>query len=240
MLAYRPDATLAHRLDPRSKLLVQVGFAAAAFAHTTPRGLAVLSVFALLALTAAGIGVLEALVAYRYVFPFLLVAPVLGALTFGPPWVRPGDAVEPALAGYRVLLVLFVSAAYVRSTPVRDSQAALQRLVPGRAGRLAALGVGIVFRFMPALRRDLLTIREAMTARLGDERPVHERMELLTATGLTRAFGRADRLALALQARCLSWNPTVPALAFSRSDWLALALGVGFLLVGLLPLVPGG
>lgn len=240
MLAYTPDTTLAHRLDPRSKLLVQVGFAAAAFAYTTPRGLAVLSVLAALALGAAGVGLLRALSAYRFVFPFLLVAPLLGMVTFGPPWIQFEGAIEPALASYRVLLVLLVSAAYVRSTPVRDSQAAIQRLVPGRPGRILTLGVGLVFRFVPALKRDLFAIRDAMAVRLGDERKLHERMHLLTATGLSRAFGRADRLALALQARCLSWNPTMPALRFSWADWPVCLLGLVLLVAGLLPLLPGG
>ncbi|MFB6169912.1 MAG: energy-coupling factor transporter transmembrane protein EcfT [Haloarculaceae archaeon] len=240
MFEYVPGTSLAHRLDPRSKLLVQVGFAAAAFVYTTPRGLAVLSVLALLALRSAGVRLRDALAAYRFVFPFLLAAPLLAMVTLGPPWLRPRDAVVPALSSYRVLLVLFVSAAYVRSTPVRDSQAALGRLLPGRFGRVLALGVGIVFRFVPALRRDLYAIRDAMAARLGTERPLHERMARLTATGLSRAFGRADRLALAMQARCLSWNPTLPRLAFSRADVPVALLGAGLLVAALVSLLPGG
>jgi biotin transport system permease protein len=41
-------------------------------------------------------------------------------------------------------------------------------------------------------------------------------------TGLRRVFFRSDRLALALRARCFSWNPTLPPLAFSRLDYPAL------------------
>lgn len=46
MLTYEPGDTLAHRLDPRTKLAVQVAFAAAGFAHTTPAGLVALGVVA--------------------------------------------------------------------------------------------------------------------------------------------------------------------------------------------------
>jgi biotin transport system permease protein len=52
--------------------------------------------------------------------------------------------------------------------------------------------------------------------------------------GLTRAFERADRLAVALQARCFAWNPTLPALAFERADYPVLAAGVA---LGLAPAV---
>lgn len=239
MFAYSPGRSVVHRLDPRTKLLVQTGFAVAAFAHTTPRGLALLSVLTLLVLLAATVDPLEALWAYRFVFPFLLVGPLVAALTLGPPWLRPSDAVGPLLASYRVLLVLLVGAAYVRTTSVRESEAAITWLLPGRVGRVLGLGVGLVFRFLPVLRRDLLAIREAMAARLGEERPLHERIRLLTTTGLSRAFGRADRLALAMQARCLSWNPTLPELRFGRRDLLPVLLGTGLFLAGLLPFLPG-
>ena len=233
MFAYSPGDSVVHRLDPRTKLLVQVGFAAAAFAYTTPRGLAVLTVLALAGLFAAGIDPVQALWSYRFVFPFLLLGPLVTAVTLGPPWIRPADAIVPLLASYRVVLVLLVSAAYVRTTAVRESQAAITSLVPGRVGRTLGLGVGLVFRFLPVIRRDLLAIRDGMAARLGDERPLRERIQLFTTTGLTRVFGRADRLALALQARCLSWNPTMPTLQFTRLDVVPLLLGVGLLLASL-------
>ena len=227
-LSYAPGDSLAHRLDPRSKLLVQVGFAAAAFAHTTPRGLAALTVLAAGSLRLAGGGPGD-LWAYRVALPFLLVAPVVAGATLGDPWVRVDRAADTALASYRVLLVLVVAAAYVRSTPVRDSRAAVQYAVPGRPGRLLAAGVGLVFRFLPLLKRDLLTARDAMRARLGAELPVRDRMRIVAVAGIDRAFGRADRLGTALAARCFAWNPTLPRLAFGRADAVALAVGVGLL-----------
>lgn len=239
MFQYSPGATVVHRLDPRTKLLVQGGFATVAFAYTTPRGLAALTAVTLFALLVAEVDPRAALWSYRFVFPFLLFGPAVAAVTLGSPWIRPSDAVVPLLSSYRVLLVLLVGAIYVRTTPVRESQAAIQALVPGRVGRVLGLGVGLVFRFLPVLRRDLLTVRDAMAARLGSERPLTDRIRLLTTTGLSRAFGRADRLALALSARCLSWNPTLPELRFSRLDLLPLLLGATLLVAGLVPLLPG-
>jgi biotin transport system permease protein len=239
MLVFRHGTSIAHRLDPRTKLLVQAGFAAAAFAYTTPRGLILLTGLTLLTLLAAEIDPREAIWAYRFILPFLVVGPIVAAATLGPPWFRPAAAIGPALASYRVLLVVLVGAAYVRTTPVRDTQAAIVRLLPGKPGRVLGLGIGLVFRFLPVVRRDLLTIRDAMAARLGSERPVHERMQLLTTTGLVRAFGRADRLALALQARCLAWNPTLPAICFTRRDVVPLLLGAALVVAAVVPLVPG-
>jgi biotin transport system permease protein len=217
-LRYRPGDSFAHRLDPRTKLAFQIAFALAAFAHTTPRGLLGLSVLVAGILWTAGLGVREALLEYRFALPVLLAGPLIAAVTLGPPWIRVGEGIETAMASYRVVLVLFVSAAYLRTTPVRDSRAAIQRLVPGKTGRIFGTGVGFVFRFLPVLQADLRRIRDASAARLGDERGLVARIRLVGIAGLARALSRADRFALALRARCFAWNPTLPHLSLSRGD----------------------
>ncbi|MFC4543319.1 energy-coupling factor transporter transmembrane component T family protein [Halosolutus amylolyticus] len=226
MLTYEPDETIAHRLDPRSKLAVQMGFAATALAHTSPRALLALSVVAALLLAAARVPLWRTLVAYRFALVILAIAPIVAAVTLGAPWIDVGDGLASARASYRVLLVLLVSAAYVRSTPVRHSRAAIQRTIPGKPGQLLGIGVALVFRFLPVLRADLRTIQDAMAARLGTERSAVERASTIGVLGLERAFDRADRLSLALQARCFAWNPTLPALSFGRLDYPAIAIAI--------------
>jgi biotin transport system permease protein len=227
MLAYESGNSFVHQLDPRSKLAVQIAFAAAAFAHTDPRGLAILSVLAVVILVNAGLSPFAVLVKFRFFLPFLLAAPVFAGIVWGPPWFSLTATIQPALSSYRVLLVLFVSASYIRTTPVRDSRAAIERLVPGRIGRLLAIGVALCFRFLPVLQSDLSRTREAMRARLGDERSLIDRIRIVAVAGLRRAFTRADRLELALRARCFAWNPTLPLLTLTWRDLPALALAVG-------------
>jgi biotin transport system permease protein len=224
VLSYSPGDSVAHRLDPRTKLLVQVTFVVAAFVHATPRGLFVLSLVTAGLLRSAGLSPISALYQFRFVLPFLVAGPLISTLTVGPPWVVVADAREPALASYRALLILFVSAAYVHSTPVRDTRAAIQRTIPGKPGQFLGMGIALVFRFFPLLLSDLRRTREAMAARLGDERPLTDRIRLTAVAGLNRAFGRADRLSLALRARCFAWNPTLPALQFARTDTLGFAV----------------
>jgi biotin transport system permease protein len=43
---------------------------------------------------------------------------------------------------------------------------------------------------------------------------------------MDRTLARADRLALALRARCFAWNPTLPPLRFRRRDSLVVALAL--------------
>jgi biotin transport system permease protein len=236
-LAYRPGDGVLHGLDPRAKLALQAGFAAAAFAHTTALGLAVLTPLAVLAPRLSGASVRDALGEFRFVAPFLLAAPVVAGLTLGEPWFRMAPAVHAALASYRVLLLLLVAAAYVYSTPVRDSRAAVRWLLPGRVGTATGVGVALVFRFLPVLQGDLRSRRDAVNARLGGERSLRERIRLVGVGGLGRALSRADRLAVALRARCFAWNPTSPPLAYGRRDWLATGVAAGFAAAAVAPLV---
>lgn len=226
MLTYEPDDTPAHRLDPRAKLAVQIGFAATALAHTSVRALLALSVVTTLVMAAARVPLRRTLSAYRFALVILAIAPLVAAATLGPPWIDLEDGSASARASYRVLLILLISAAYVRSTPVRESRAAIQRTIPGKPGQLLGIGVALVFRFLPVLQQDIRTIRDAMAARLGTERGAIDRASSIGLLGLSRAFDRADRLSLALQARCFAWNPTLPPLSFSRLDRVVLGAAV--------------
>ncbi|MFB6218810.1 MAG: energy-coupling factor transporter transmembrane protein EcfT [Halobacteriaceae archaeon] len=217
MIAYQPGDSPAHGLDPRTKLALQAAVGVAAVAHTTPRGLAALALVTGVVLAGAHTPP-TVLVEFRALLPFVVGAPLFAGASLGPPWFDPAAAAGPAMAVVRMLLLLLVSAAYVRTTSARESRAAVQWLLPGRVGTLAGVGVGLVFRLLPVSRDDLGRIRLAMRARLAGERRLDERARLIGVTGLRRAFRRSDALALALRARCFAYNPTLPPLAFGRAD----------------------
>lgn len=234
MLAYEPGDDVARDLDPRAKLAVQVGFAAGVFAHTTPAGLAVFTMLTLGFLAMGRLNPIEALREYGPFVPIMVLAPVVAGLHLGPPWFEVEASVAPALASYRTILLLAIGALYVKTTRVRDSRAAVEWLVPGRLGRLAGIGVATVFRLLPMIQRDLAQIRAAIRARLGTERPVHRRMQIVGRGGLRRSVSRADTLSVALRSRALSWNPTGPELSVGRADIGAVVLAVLLAASGLL------
>jgi biotin transport system permease protein len=235
MLSYRPGATFAHRLDPRSKLLVQFGLAIAAVAHPTLPWLVGTTAFALGALAAARLSPLAVLRSYRVVLTVLALAPVIAGVALGPPWFRIEPALRSALYVGRILPVLLVSAAYLTSTPVRDTRAAVQRLVPGKSGQILGVGMALVVRLFPLVLADVREVRDAIHARGGEARPLQERARLLAVRSLERTLDRSDRLSVALRARCFAWNPTLPPLAFGRRDYPVFAVGVA---LALSPLVP--
>ena len=97
--------------------------------------------------------------------------------------------------------------------------------------------MALVFRFLPLLRGDLRRVREASATRLGGERGLRDRMEVVASAGIRRALGRADQLALALRARCFAWNPTLPELRFGRADAVGLGVAVGLVGVAVVGII---
>jgi biotin transport system permease protein len=227
MLTYTPGETPVHRLDPRAKLAFQVGFAIAAFAASSLLALAGMFALGVACSIAAGLSPVRALRAYWLVLVVLALGPVIGGLTFGPPWFRVEGALTSLWSVARIVPVLFVSAAFVHATPVRDTRAAIQHTVPGRFGQLLGVGIALTFRFVPVVRADVGRIREAIAARGGERRPWRDRASRLATLSLVRALQRADSLSVALRARCFSYNPTLPDLRFSPVDYLVVAFGAG-------------
>lgn len=218
-LSYVPGESVVHRLDARSKLLVQFVVALLAFTWTSQHSLTV--VWGIVALGAIGGRLHPRALVTGYSLPFALLAigVAVRAASVGPPWVDVPEGLVALEHSLHVAAVLVASAVYVRTTPVSETQAAITRIVPGKPGQLLAAGTSFILRFLPVLLDDLQTARTAQWARLGDTRPLRERMQTVAIAGLNRAFGRADRFSLALQARCFAWNPTPPPTTFTERDW---------------------
>ncbi|QZA89640.1 energy-coupling factor transporter transmembrane protein EcfT [Salinarchaeum sp. IM2453] len=229
MISYEPSDTIVHRLDPRGKIIFQSAFALAVFVQSEPRWLLLFGAIAVVCLYLARCSVLATLRGFWFPLLILSLAPLFAMISFRPLAIDPQSALEPAKAGVRVIFVLFVSAAYIRTTPLRESRAAIQRLIPGRIGTFIGVGFGLVVRLFPAIRRDIQTLRKAEAARLGTERSIIKRAQTLGVGGLQAAMDRSDQLSRALQARCFAWNPTLPELTFACRDYVVIA--ASFLLV---------
>ncbi|MFP4217369.1 MAG: energy-coupling factor transporter transmembrane component T family protein [Salinarchaeum sp.] len=230
MLRYTPADRFAHGLDPRAKLAFQVGFVAATVTVDQGIGLGVLAVVALIGLWSAGLSLGTALWTFRAPIALLAAGPIIAGLTFGSPWFESRAALKSARAGMAVLLALLIAGAYIRSTPVRETQAAIQWFLPGRPGRIFGVGVGLVFRLIPLIVEDLRRVRRAQLARRGDARGWTDQVADIGVAGLRRTFDRAERLGLALQARCFAWNPTLPPLCWRGRDTVVTTLGIGLTL----------
>ena len=226
-----------HRIDPRVKVLLQLSVVAAAYAYTDPLPLLILSIGTVWILWIGNQSLAGVLWEFRYLIVFLSFAPLIGGATMGQPWFDPASAREPGLAAIRVVLLVIISIAIVRTTTPREIEAAIRWALPGRLGRATGLGVGLVFRLLPVLKHEAATTRRMLRARGGEQRPVYLRMQLLGILTLVRCFRRTDRITRALLVRCLSWNSTVPTLALRRHDGALIVLSVILLAIAVWPWV---
>lgn len=225
MLTYHPGSTLVHALDPRTKLFLQA-CCALPIILASPVILPGITLGVIGITALARLNLTETIYSYRFVAIVLLVAPVLEGLTMHPPWFSLTDAIPPALASYRVALLILISAAYIHTTAPRDSRAAIQRTIPGKPGQFLGVGVMIIFHIFPRLITAITQRRAAMQARLSQSRPLHRQIELLTANILTLVFQQSTQYSNALQTRCVAWNPTLPPLQFDTTDIIAVLAGI--------------
>lgn len=226
MLTYSPGETVVHRLDPRTKLLFQAGFAIAAFASPTVPRLLGLYLAAIACVFLADLSLRRVLRAYWFVFLVLAAGPVIAAASLGSPWLRPDPAMASLRSVARIVPILLVSGAYIHATPIRETRAAIQRTIPGRTGQLLGVGVALTFRYVPVIREDLQRVMDAERARGGDARPFSARANHIVKLSLARAMGRSATLSVALQSRCFAWNPTLPRLRLAFPDYLVIVIAL--------------
>lgn len=229
MFSYEPADTVIHRMDPRGKLVFQLAFAIAAYARTDVPSLLVLTAGVAGVFYLARLSPIALIYRLRYILGLLSLPPFIAVIQLGHPWIDLADGVEPMITGFRVLLILLVGIVYVRTTPIRASQAGIAWFVPGKAGRFLGIGTGLVARLLPQLLADITRIRTSMQLRHATERSVPERIQLLAIVSIESAFRRANRMDEALRVRCLSWNPTQYPLAVTRLD--VAPIGAGFVLL---------
>lgn len=207
-----------YRLDPRTKLLLQLAVVGVAYLKTEPLPLVILSGLIGGSLLMNQISIRHLVFELRYLIGFLSIAPIIGAVHLGTPWFELSGAIPPGLAAYRVFLLVVVGLVIVRTTRDRELQAAIRWFIPGRLGQVIALGVVLVLQFLPVIRSEIDRTMTAVSLRGGAARPVSERIRLIGIVVLVRLFDRTDRVSQALKSRCLSWNPTPVELRFSRID----------------------
>ena len=92
------------------------------------------------------------------------------------------------------------------------------------AKRVATM-MGLIARFIPAILNQARETAEAQRARCVENRknPLY-RLIQIGAPLIRRTFEQADRLTVAMEARCYSENRTDPALSVTRLDWIALLI----------------
>ncbi|MFP5527641.1 energy-coupling factor transporter transmembrane component T family protein [Peptococcus simiae] len=251
---YVEGDSILHRLDPRTKIVCILFFMIALFVVKTPPGFVLVFVGAL-----AVLGLSEVPIRYylKALKPLLFIIVFTGLMQV---FLTPGDYIwswrflhiskEGLFMAFLmctrlVLLVLITSVLTLTTTPMALTEAIETLLKPfrriGVPAHELAMMMTIALRFIPTLMEETDKIMKAQTARGADFesggilRRAKALLPILVPLFLS-ALQRAYDLALAMEARCYhggEGRTRLRELAYTRLDYLALALGIIFLLAAI-------
>jgi energy-coupling factor transporter transmembrane protein EcfT len=173
---------------------------------------------------------------FRFFLIFLVLILVARALT------TPGTAIieiksiaitrsglmSGVLICWRLVIIAFVGFLFIYTTPSSEIKAAVDWFLKPAAfipGKRIATMMGLIARFIPVILNQAKETTEAQRARCVENRrnPLF-RIVRLGVPLIRRTFEQADRLIVAMEARCYSENRTDPDLSATRTDWFALLI----------------
>ena len=260
---YFPGHTIFHRMDPRTKILLTVGYIAALFLCTNvPAYLLAIAVLAG-AVAVSKVGV-KAIV--RGMRPVLVIVIITGVLNL---FYTPGQeiwrlgflriTVEGIWSAVFMILriMLLITCTFLltyTTSPILLTDGLEKLLSPLKALHVPvhelAMMMSIALRFIPTLIEETDKIMSAQKARGADfesgnlVQRARALVPLLVPLFIS-AFRRADELAVAMECRCYhggEGRTRLRQLRFQSFDWIALVLAVlliaAVLLLGRLPLFP--
>ncbi len=135
------------------------------------------------------------------------------------------------LIAWRLFLIIMLSLLFVSSTRPSDIKVAVERLLaifPFISRKKVAVKVAVmmslILRFIPEIVNQAKETLDAQKARGIENRknPVYRLIKFAVPL-IRRTFENADRLALAMEARCYSENRTDPELVSTQKDLLVFA-----------------
>ncbi|HJB57386.1 MAG TPA: energy-coupling factor transporter transmembrane protein EcfT [Candidatus Flavonifractor intestinipullorum] len=260
---YFPGHTIFHRMDPRTKILLTVGYIAALFLCTNvPAYLLAIAVLAG-AVAVSKVGV-KAIV--RGMRPVLVIVIITGVLNL---FYTPGQeiwrlgflriTVEGIWSAVFMILriMLLITCTFLltyTTSPILLTDGLEKLLSPLKALHVPvhelAMMMSIALRFIPTLIEETDKIMSAQKARGADfesgnlVQRARALVPLLVPLFIS-AFRRADELAVAMECRCYhggEGRTRLRQLRFQSFDWIALVLAVlliaAVVLLGRLPLFP--
>ena len=247
---YFPGDTLAHRLDPRTKLLATVLYIIAIFLAKGPIAYGVLILTLIVSVRISKVG---ARALFRGLKPVLFIIAFTAVLNlFYTPgtviaqfWIfhvtREGVITAIAMMLRISLLIMGTFLLTYTTSPIRLTDGLEDLLGPlkklGVPVHELAMMMSIALRFIPTLIEETDKIMSAQKARGADFETgsLIQRAKALLPVLVplfVSAFRRADELAVAMESRCYhggEGRTSMKQPKMLRRDWAALIIGVVFL-----------
>jgi energy-coupling factor transporter transmembrane protein EcfT len=230
---FRAGSSVLHGLDVRFKLLFLVLISLISL-KAYPVSLSVLTLVLLAPLLHAQGSLKSIFKTFRYFFIFLgfiffaraLSVPGSSVMEFKAVSITREGLYEGAIICWRLVIVVLTGSAFVSTTRPSEIKAAVEWLLnpfPFIPAKRVATMMSLIVRFIPVIFDQARETADAQRARGVENRknPLY-RLKKLGIPLMRRTFERADKLAVAMEARCYSETRTDPGLCARPRDWAAL------------------
>jgi energy-coupling factor transporter transmembrane protein EcfT len=246
---YRPGTSAVHTIDARFKIgcLVLISLS---ILNAHSLGLSVLSLSIVAVLISIRVSFGSFLKELRYFLIFLFFVFIARALftadVANPPEVdlkimaisRQG-LYDGAIICWRLVIIVMVGLSFVATTRPSEIKVAVQWYltpIPFIPAKRVAVMMSLMMRFVPVIFSQAKETLDAQRARGLENRknPVYRLTQFIVPL-IRRTFETADKLAVAMEARCYCDHRTDPELASTRKDWIALfaVIGLCVLIIGI-------
>jgi energy-coupling factor transporter transmembrane protein EcfT len=240
--SYRPGKSFFHRSDVRCKLIC-FSLVSLSSLNAQAAGLGLLTFFLFIAMIHIRLSFRAVLWEMRYFL--ILLAFVFAARALSTPGEAIADLMiatvtkegcnEGTLVCWRLLTVTCFALAFVSTTRTTEIKAGVYwflKPLPFIPAKRVATMLGLTIRFIPMILNQIRETADAQRARGIENRknPVYRMVKFIIPL-MRRTFEDADKLILAMEARCWSENRTDPELSFGKSDWSAVLAAAGFFIL---------
>ena len=233
--SYLPGDSILHRTDARFKIILMILLSLASLNASLP-GLGLLTVLLLGVCLYARIPLISGFKELRVFLILLCLVFAARVYSTGGPSVLNFKYLSVSMEGlyngalvcWRLAFVVVLGFAFISTTPPYEIKAAVQWLlkpVPFIPEKKVAIMMGLILRFVPVIFDQARDTAEAQKARGVENRknPLYK-IKKLGIPLMRRTFETAEKIAIAMEARCYSENRSDPELSANRRDWLALFL----------------
>lgn len=245
---YFPGKSVLHRLDPRMKILLTVGYIVMLFTVSNPLGLCVGILFLIFAYTISGIPPRMITKSLKPVIPIIIFTTVLNMFFVkGDPlfdwWIfhisRQGLLTAVVMTIRIICLIAGTSLLTYTTSPITLTDGLERLMKPLKKVHFPvhelSMMMTIALRFIPTLIEETDKIMSAQKARGADLESggIMQRARALVPILIplfVSAFRRADELALAMECRCYRGDvgrTRMKQLHYSWQDGVAAALTIG-------------
>ncbi len=233
--SFHPGTSMLHKLDVRFKLLFMILVSLVSLGGGFT-GLVILSGLVTALVIHSRLPLKSGLKEFRLFLIFLLlilvarmlIVPGTTLIEFKSIAITRPGLISGMLICWRMVIIALLGLLFAFSTSSSEIKAAVEWVLKPAAfipGKRIATMMGLIARFIPVILNQARETAEAQRARCVENRknPLY-RLIRIGVPLIRRTFEQADRLIVAMEARCYSENRTDPALSATRLDWVALLI----------------